>query len=121
MIMDVSHIIKIYVNGEFVSEYEATEIATSKENAVSYCRKEEDGTFLATKGMMFVDRTEETVRINFSYDIFFFDWYSCKKIEKDGSYYYCCDSKALGTVEVFIGKVDIFPEYDQCIQEYFGL
>ena len=117
--METTHIIKIYINGEFVSEFDAMEIATSKANAVSYCRIEEDGTLLATKGMMFVDRSGDNAKINFSYDIFFMDLCSKETIEKNGSYYYNCDSKILGNIEVFVGHVDIFPEYDQCIREYF--
>lgn len=119
--MGITHIIKIYINGEFVCEFDSVEMAANKINAVSYCRKEEDGTYLATRGMMFVDRGGENAHINFSYDIFYMDLYSNKRIEKDNSYYYKCDSKAFGNVEIFIGNVDIYPEYDHCIYEYFGL
>lgn len=120
--MEATHNVKFFINGDFVLEYSAFEMNTGKVAAKSYCRIEEDGQILATKGMAFVDRTEEVVHINFSYDIFFFDLYSCESIEKNGSYYYKCHSKALGNnVEVFICADDLTIEEDNYIHEYFGV
>lgn len=121
--MEATHIIKIFINGGFTSEYSALEIKTSKEKALSYCRIDEENGFLnSSYGMMFVDRSNEQTYINFSYDIFYFDLYASSSIEKDGNYFYRCSSKTLGdNVEIFICKDEILDEYYNNIRDYFGV
>jgi hypothetical protein len=106
--MTYSHNVLIEFGLQTAIEFTSVQMDGSGEGCMSFCRFEDEGAYLASKGMVFVNLNKQSIA--FSYDIFDIklDITEMKKV--DNSYHFKCVNDLL-RVDVYIVEYEKWDEF----------
>jgi hypothetical protein len=108
--MTYSHNVLIEFGLQTAIEFTAVQMECSGENCTSFCRYEDEGIYLATQGMVFINLDKQS--IVYSYDVLNIklDIVQMKKV--DNSYHFKCVNDLL-RVDVYIVEYEKWIESDK--------
>lgn len=91
-------------------EFTAVQMDCSGENCLSFCRYEDDGRYLATQGMIFINLNNQSIA--FSYDALDIKLDITKMKKVDNSYHFKCVNDLL-RVDIYIADYEKWCEYNK--------